>query len=112
MKKLCFSVFFGDCFRNRENKYGQPQAVTTQRVFQQVGLCTGNHEVDHNTNSERSCEIMKNAKVENRKIIKATQQRRVAGVPVRSGVKAGHYRDEKLGGESRLGGPDIPGRLF
>jgi len=32
---------------------------------------------------------MKNAKVENRKIVKAAQPRRVAGVPVRSGVKAG-----------------------
>jgi len=32
---------------------------------------------------------MKNAKVENRKIVKAVQPRRVAGVPVRSGVKAG-----------------------
>jgi hypothetical protein len=26
-------------------------AVTTQRVFQQVGICAGNPEVDHNTNS-------------------------------------------------------------
>ena len=54
---------------------------------------------------------MKNAKVENRKenrkIVKATQQRRVAGVLVRSGVKAG-----KIGPESRIGGPDTPGRLF
>ena len=35
---------------------------------------------------------MKNAKVENRKIVKAAQPRRVAGVPVRSGVKAGSLR--------------------
>ena len=32
---------------------------------------------------------MKNAKVGSKKIVKATQPRRVAGVPVRSGVKAG-----------------------
>jgi hypothetical protein len=32
---------------------------------------------------------MKTAKVENRKIVKAAQPRRVAGVQVRSGVKAG-----------------------
>jgi len=36
---------------------------------------------------------MKNAKVENRKIVKAAQPRRVAGVPLRSGVKAGKYHD-------------------
>ena len=43
---------------------------------------------------------MKNAKVENRKIVKAAQPRRVAGVPVRSGVKAGrglHPRASGLG---------------
>ena len=32
---------------------------------------------------------MKNAKVGSKKIVKAAQPRRVAGVPVRSGVKAG-----------------------
>jgi hypothetical protein len=32
---------------------------------------------------------MKNTKVENMKIVKAGQRRRVAGVQVRSGVKAG-----------------------
>ena len=36
---------------------------------------------------------MKNAKVENRKIVKAAQPRRVAGVPVRSGVKAGKLHE-------------------
>ena len=43
---------------------------------------------------------MKNAKVENRKIVKAAQPRRVAGVPVRSGVKAGI---------AEFGGPGGPG---
>ncbi len=32
---------------------------------------------------------MKNAKVEGKKIVKAAQPRRVAGVQVRSGIKAG-----------------------
>jgi hypothetical protein len=32
---------------------------------------------------------MKNAKVGSEKIVKAAQHRRVAGVPVRSGIKAG-----------------------
>ncbi len=50
---------------------------------------------------------MKNAKVENRKIVKAAQPRRVAGVPVRSGVKAG-LRDP--GGLSDPGGLFDPGR--
>ena len=54
---------------------------------------------------------MKNANVETKKIVKAAQARRVAGVPVRSGVKAGLLR----GGESELGrggrDTDIPGRL-
>ena len=36
---------------------------------------------------------MKNAKVESKKIRKAAQPRRVAGVPVRSGVKAGRRWD-------------------
>ena len=55
---------------------------------------------------------MKNAKVENRKenrkIAKADQPRRVAGVPVRSGVKAGlEFRGPKgpeAGGISEFGG--------
>jgi hypothetical protein len=34
---------------------------------------------------------MKNAKVGSKKILKAAQPRRVAGVPVRSGVKAGVF---------------------
>ena len=55
---------------------------------------------------------MKNATVGSKKVLKAAQARRVAGVPVRSGVKAGHFRDPKRGPESKLGGPDHPGRLF
>ena len=47
---------------------------------------------------------MKNAKVGSKKILKAAQPRRVAGVPVRSGVKAG-----KFGFETELGGPDTFG---
>ena len=56
---------------------------------------------------------MKNAKVGSKKIVKAAQPRRVAGVPVRSGVKAGlggTDRDPRQrmtspfeGGESQLG---------
>ena len=78
-------------------------------------VVTGNmpyYAFDHSFTKRRS-EIMKNAKTGSKKSIKAAQPRRVAGMPVRSGVKAGlHYRDDKLGGESRLGGPDIPGRMF
>jgi hypothetical protein len=48
---------------------------------------------------------MKNAKVEGKKIVKAAQPRRVAGVPVRSGVKAG------LGIEYKPGDPGHPGGL-
>jgi hypothetical protein len=47
---------------------------------------------------------MKNAKVEDKKIVNAAKPRRVAGVPIRSGVKAG-----KFGGESEIGGPDTFG---
>ena len=36
---------------------------------------------------------MKNAKVGSKKILKATQPRRVAGVQVRSGVKAGRLHE-------------------
>jgi hypothetical protein len=54
---------------------------------------------------------MKNAKVENRKIVKAAQPRRVAGVPVRSGIKAGR----RFGPESEIGrggrGIDVPGKI-
>jgi hypothetical protein len=57
---------------------------------------------------------MKNAKVGSKKILKAAQPRRVAGVPVRSGVKAG-LGSPRRGGESEFGrggrGTDIPGRL-
>ena len=47
---------------------------------------------------------MKNAKVENRKIVKAAQPRRVAGVPVRSGVKAGKVRHMGEPGKHGIGG--------
>ena len=54
---------------------------------------------------------MKKAKVGSKEIIKAAQTRRVAGVQVRSGVKAGR----KLGGESEFGrggrDTDIPGKI-
>jgi len=53
---------------------------------------------------------MKNATVGSKKVLKAAQARRVAGVPVRSGVKAGRMTDfqkERIGGDggrrSRLG---------
>ena len=46
---------------------------------------------------------MKNDNVSSEKIIKV---RRMAGVPVRSGVKAGR----KAGGMHELGGPAGPGR--
>ena len=41
---------------------------------------------------------MKNANVGSKKVLKATQLRHVAGVPVRSGVKAGltHRQGEKI----------------
>jgi hypothetical protein len=45
----------------------------------------------------RRSEIMKNANVESKKILKADQPRRVAGVPVRSGVKAGRVGFEAGG---------------
>jgi hypothetical protein len=52
---------------------------------------------------------MKNAKVENRKIVKATQPRSVAGLRVRSGVKAGLEfggpRGPEAGGIREFGGP-------
>jgi hypothetical protein len=57
---------------------------------------------------------MKNEKVENRKGNKATQQRRVAGVPVRSGVKAGLEfggpKGPEAGGLHEFGGPGGPGK--
>ena len=55
---------------------------------------------------------MKNANVGSKKIIQAAQSRRVAGVPVRSGVKAGRIGFEaggKPGFEPGLIGR--PGRL-
>ena len=36
---------------------------------------------------------MKSAKFESKKIVEAAKRRRVAGVPVRSGVKAGRVHD-------------------
>jgi len=47
---------------------------------------------------------MKNANVETKKIVKAAQSRRVAGVPVRSGVKAGltHHQAEKMAAFNKL----------
>jgi hypothetical protein len=45
---------------------------------------------------------MKNAKFDSKKIVKAAQPRRVAGVPVRSGIKAGPMGDREFG--SRRGG--------
>jgi hypothetical protein len=54
---------------------------------------------------------MKNAKVESRKIVKAAQPRRVAGVPVRSGVKAGKMHDFGSGHGFNPDGRD-PGGLF
>ena len=55
---------------------------------------------------------MKNAKVENRKGNKEiVQSRRVAGVPVRSGVKAGKAHDFGSGHGFNPPGAD-PGGLF
>ena len=54
---------------------------------------------------------MKNAKVENRKIAKAAKPRRVTGVPVRSGVKAGKLHDFGSGHGFNPPGQD-PGGLF
>ena len=60
---------------------------------------------------------MKTAKVGSKKILKAAQPRRVAGVPVRSGVKAGLTRrgfepGGKPGFEGETLGPKGPGGLF
>ena len=55
---------------------------------------------------------MKNAKFESKKIDKAAKPRRVAGVPVRSGVKAGKLHDfgKDPGGLNDPGGLFDPGR--
>ena len=47
---------------------------------------------------------MKNAKVRSQKSVKPAQPRRVAGVPVRSGVKAGltHHQAEKMAAFNKL----------
>jgi len=58
---------------------------------------------------------MKNAKVGSKKILKAAQPRHVAGVQVRSGVKAGKVGFEpggKPGFEGETLGPKGPGGLF
>ena len=49
---------------------------------------------------------MKNAKFESKKIDKAAKPRRMAGVPVRSGVKAGRVHDlgRDPGGLGDIGG--------
>ena len=44
---------------------------------------------------------MKTAKVESKKIVKAAQPRRVAGLPVRSGVKAGLH-PSRLGAKKKI----------
>ena len=49
---------------------------------------------------------MKNANVEIKKIINAAQSRRVAGVPVRSGVKAGGVSRKGSGFKSGLTGAE------
>ena len=56
---------------------------------------------------------MKNVKVEKRKIVKAAQPRRVAGVPVRSGIKAGRNFGTDANPRQRMTSPyDSPfGRL-
>ena len=51
---------------------------------------------------------MKNAKVGSKKVLKAAQARRVAGVPIRSGVKAGLEFGGPKGPEA--GGIHEPGR--
>ena len=51
---------------------------------------------------------MKNANVETKKIVKAAQARRVAGVPVRSGVKAGGIPGGEFG-RGYLGSHRQPG---
>ena len=52
---------------------------------------------------------MKNANVESKKIAKAAQPRRVAGVPVRSGVKAGRRDGPRDIGRDPGGLGDIGG---
>ena len=48
---------------------------------------------------------MKNTKVASKKFRKAAKARRVAGVPVRSGVKAGWQAGRGPMGAPELGGP-------
>ena len=55
---------------------------------------------------------MKNAKVDNKKIIMESNPRRVAGMKIRSGVKAGFEgidRDPRQRMTSPLDGPGRPG---
>ena len=57
---------------------------------------------------------MKNAKFDSKKIVKPAQPRRVAGVPVRSGVKAGlnEFGGTDRDPRQRMTSPhDGPGRL-
>ena len=54
---------------------------------------------------------MKSAKFDRKKIVKAAQPRRVAGVPVRSGIKAGKLHDFGSGHGFNPEGKD-PGGLF
>jgi hypothetical protein len=53
---------------------------------------------------------MRNANVETKKIVKAAQPRRVAGVQVRSGVKAGVFGPEPGAGPGPGFGPGPGGR--
>ena len=48
---------------------------------------------------------MKNVKAKSKKIIKATKPRRVAGVQVRSGIKAGWQAGRGPMGAPEIGGP-------
>lgn len=54
---------------------------------------------------------MKNAKVENRKVDRKEQPHRAAGMPVRSGVKAGRMHDFGSGHGYNPSGRD-PGGIF
>ena len=49
---------------------------------------------------------MKNAKIKSKKIVKITKPLRVAGMQVRSGVKAG-WQERDPGGSRSFTGPDL-----
>jgi hypothetical protein len=60
--------------------------------------------------------MMKTTKLESKKILKVAKSRCVAGVQIRSGLKAGrHFGSGKRGLESEIGrggrDSDIPGRI-